>query len=396
MRNPIEVIRELRVASQLGARVIKRRLNGQVTAEPDQSDFRTTFSALLRRLPAGLIESHRFIDLSASRPPWLQTDLALHIGDTVSSFACGRTYLSKALDIWIEPSFQLWLRIGEGGKVFRGTRASHSFVADRDGALQLASYFPGEWSSRDGALGTPADDYRKVAGSMCILLIRWQTGVTPQQGLEALAALGNTMGLIATELDRLRQPPAVPEGWSHLWFLGPSEIYRRCEDEPKAGAICCHTERDVAILQHDAELPLAEDTTLQWSWKVDALPSDLREDTVPTHDYLSIAVEFDNGLDLTYMWSSQLPVGHHFRCPLPTWKARETHWVVRSGSDELGRWLDESRNVYDDYRIAIGGPMPQRVIRIWLISVSLFQRRQGRCAYADIRLSQGGKTLQVE
>jgi len=36
------------------------------------------------------------------------------------------------------------MRIGDGGEVFRGTRASHSFVADHDGNLQLASYFPGE------------------------------------------------------------------------------------------------------------------------------------------------------------------------------------------------------------------------------------------------------------
>ena len=28
-----------------------------------------------------------------------------------------------------------------------------------------------------------------------------------------------------------------------------------------------------------------------------------------THDYLSIAVEFDNGQDLTSLWSSALPVG---------------------------------------------------------------------------------------
>lgn len=112
---------------------------------------------------------------------------------------------------------------------------------------QLASYFPGEWSSRDGTPSTPVEDYRKVADGMSILLIRWQTGVQPQQGLEALATLGDTCGLIAAKLERLRQPAAVLEDWSHLWFLDPSEIYRRCKDETKAGAICCRTERDVAI-----------------------------------------------------------------------------------------------------------------------------------------------------
>lgn len=95
--------------------------------------------------------------------------------------------------------------------------------------------------------------------------------------------------MIAAELERLHQPATVLEDWSHLWFLGPSEIYRRCEDETKAGAICCRTERDVAI----------------------------------------------------------------------------------------------------------GGPMPQRIVRVWLISVSLFQRKQGRVAYADIRFSNNGSTLSI-
>ncbi len=139
-----------------------------------------------------LIESHRFIDLPSSRPPWQQINLALRSGDPATSFACGRTYLSKALDIWVEPSFQLWMRIGDRGEIFRSTRASHSFVADCDGSLQLASYFPGEWSSRDGTLSTPVEDYRKVADGMSILLIRWQTGVQPQQGLEDCRTCGSS------------------------------------------------------------------------------------------------------------------------------------------------------------------------------------------------------------
>jgi hypothetical protein len=38
-----------------------------------------------------------------------------------------------------------------------------------------------------------------------------------------------------------------------------------------------------------------------------------------THDYLSGAVELDNGQDLTYLWSSSLPIGTAFRCPIVWW-----------------------------------------------------------------------------
>ncbi len=398
MSRAASVAVDLGVAARLGWRALRRRLGGTHAAAPDLVGFRSQCEALLARAPAGLIAQHQIIELPATRPPWSPSGWPLEAGDSITSLACGRTLLSRPLDIWVEPSFQLWLRIGEQGPVFRGTRNTHSFVASHAGALQLASYFPGEWASPDGRLATSERDYAKVSGSICVLLIRWCRGIDAADGVAALAAIGDVQGLLAGERERLARAAgeSEPAGWRHLWFLGPSEIYRRAPRDHHADAICCSTHRDVAILQHDAELALMPDTRLHWSWKVDALPSSLREDSIPTHDYLSIAVEFDNGLDLTYLWSAALPVGTHFRCPLPTWKDRETHWVVRSGSAELGRWLDESRNVYDDYRIAIGGTVPTRIVRVWLIAVSLFQRGEGRCAYAGIRLSQGNTELKID
>ena len=113
-----------------------------------------------------------------------------------------------------------------------------------------------------------------------------------------------------------------------------------------------------------------------------------------THDYLSIAVEFDNGQDLTYYWSVNLPPETAFRCPLPNWQARETHLVVRSGQEGLGLWLEEERNLYTDYQRAIGKP-PSRVVRVRLIAVSLFQRLEGQCEYGAIEVVSGDRVLTV-
>ncbi len=117
---------------------------------------------------------------------------------------------------------------------------------------------------------------------------------------------------------------------------------------------------------------------------MEELPSKTREDTLPTHDYLSIAVEFDNGQDMTYFWSSELPVDMGFRCPIPSWAARETHVVARSGLGGLGQWFDEERDVYADYVANIGSPVPGNIVRVWLIAVSLFQHSDGRCQYAGV------------
>jgi len=73
-----------------------------------------------------------------------------------------------------------------------------------------------------------------------------------------------------------------------------------------------------------------------------------------------------------------------FQCPLPWWDQRETHWVLRSGTQQLGQWLAERRSLLADYRAAIGGPDPQRVVGVWLIANTAFQRGVGECQYRRI------------
>jgi hypothetical protein len=156
-------------------------------------------------------------------------------------------------------------------------------------------------------------------------------------------------------------------------------------DTPGAAVIRCQCDNDAMILQRSLEAPFTPDTRLRWSWKVESLPSARAEDSLATHDYLSLAVEFDNGQDLTYLWSAALEPERSFRCPVASWRQRETHIVIRSGHEGLGRWIDEERDLWRDYQNAIGSP-PARIVGVWLIAASIFQHGQGRCEYRDIEL----------
>ncbi len=356
-------------------------------------ELESRFTQLLDNVAKDVICEHRFFNLPSGQKPWFDTGLDVEAGDNFSSFASGQTRF-KDLPITLEPNFQLWFRIGRDGEIFRGTRDSHSFTAEQPGRLYLASYFPGEWSSKTGELATPDEVYAMVTGNLSVLLIRWQGDAL--DGLKALAGHGDTNKLIAMEIDRLVSPIIAPEGWDYLWFLGPAEIYQSCTTPAKKSAICCHTHNDGGLLIKPVSLPFTPDTRLRWSWKIDALPSSVREDTLPTHDYLSIAVEFDNGQDITYYWSAELPPETSYRCPIPTWTARETHVVIRSGSQGLGEWFNEDRDVYQDYINAIGGAMPGNIVKIWLIAVSLFQHEQGLCQYADISFLSDGHVVPVQ
>jgi hypothetical protein len=378
---------DLEVASRLGARVLRRRLRGELESEPDLDAWRSTLERWLDQLPAGVLRDHRYVELPATRPPWTDTGLALQPGDAVTWLAAGRVHLSRPLDIWVDPSFQLWGRIGADGTVFRGTRATHTFGAHEPGTLHLASYFPGEWRTPRGELGHGADDYAKVSGRIGVLLLAWSHAVNAAQEIGALAKQANAPSPVVDEAARLASLGPGPEGWDHLWYLGPSEIYRPSRTEEGAPAICCATHGDVAILRRPAAVPLEPGTSLEWRWRVEQLPSVLREDSLPSHDYLSIAVEFDDGQDLTYYWSAELAVGTVYRCPLPTWADKETHVVVRRGTGGLGQWLPERRDLFEDYRRFIGGPA-RSVVRVWLIANSLFQRGHGRCEYSAITIGR--------
>ena len=107
-----------------------------------------------------------------------------------------------------------------------------------------------------------------------------------------------------------------------------------------------------------------------------------------------MAVEFDNGQDITYHWSPELPIETFYRCPFPTWNKRETHLVVRSGKEGLGEWFSEKRKLYEDYKMAIGDP-PQKIIRVWLIASTFVQKKEGRIEFANIKIKDMNKTIQI-
>jgi len=344
---------------------------------------------------AGLIVDHRAaagiaaditFDLLPGMADWQDSDLYVEEGDEITLFAAGDIIASRLADVRMAPKIVLWRRIGKAGQMHKVTNAASSFRADHSGRLYVAIKAPGDWENESGDFDA-AKPWRDASGMVQVLLVKWREGV--ERGISVLQPI-DTSGFASAALAQWRNPKLPPERWSYMWRLGDGEIYTPGSEH---GHICCHTDRDVGILQIPADFALTDTTRFTWKWRATVLPSTLREDIQPTHDYLSIAVEFDNGLDLTYMWSSELPVDTIFQCPLPWWNERETHWVLRSQAPDLGKWLSEERNIKSDYERAIGGPAPKRITGVWLIANSAFQRGEGRIDYADILLSNTDQQL---
>lgn len=318
----------------------KARIRAELEAARPPLDTRHAVATAALRIGAG--------------DDWRPTSIMVRAGQSFTVEARGAVWLSRALAMGIEPRVALWVRIGGAAPIAKLIANRTRFTAWADGPVELGLKTRGEWASPAGDV-LPGDAM-KASG-----------------GVEALVALWPE----AAPADMA----GTPKGWRYLWRLGDGRIFADSDE-----GIAVDTHGDVGILQLDAAADMTEDLRLRWDWRVDALPSALPEDLAPTHDYLSIAVEFEDGRDLTYMWSAGLPHDHVFRCPLPWWCERETHWVIRSGSRGLGQWLSEERLIAADCRRAYG-EVPARVARIWLIANSVFQRRHGRAAFRGIGLS---------
>ncbi len=332
----------------------------------------------------------RLLALPGSEPPWTASGLALEAGEEWSAFAEGRLVASEEIDLWFGPRVYLWFRLGEKGPVFRNARETATRVAEASAPLSLC-VSPGNWTDPSGGYEAP-DPYGGLPGGFAVLLVRWRGDA--RRGIEALLALAPDEPLLRAELERLDEEIERPEGWAPLWRIGETDVFRAARGERGAAAIRAQPENDAGILVKPVAAPLTPETRLAWRWKLDALPSAVAEDQFHTHDYLSIAVEFENGQDITYTWSAELAPEHGYRCPLPWWDRHETHVVIRSGERDLGRWLGEERPLRADYERHAGVP-PTRIVAVWLIAVSLFQHGRGVGDFAAIRLLSGAGALDV-
>ncbi len=358
--------------------------------DPGMDRLRAAFDPLIGAV-RGDVESAEYLHLDGKRPPWTATGTRVREGQEVSVFATGRLWRSRPRDLWIRPQLGLWCRLGENGAVFNSTHDTNTFEAESSADLYLATQFPGQFADPTGRVQPPLQAYDKADGGFAVLVILWRDGASAP--LREMAKLGDPFGLLGAEIGRQDRPPRKPEDWKFLWFLGVSDIF---SEGSHHGARCirCRTRGNVGILQKDVVLPLTPDTELRWDWLVSALPSRLREDTSASHDYLSVAVEFENGRDITYHWSWELPPNYGYWCPLPTWRDREFHVVVRSGTKDVGAWLSERRNLFEDYRSYMGRP-PERILRVWLIASSRWQRFEGDMSIKNVQLASSRGTTDV-
>jgi len=148
-----------------------------------------------------------------------------------------------------------------------------------------------------------------------------------------------------------------PPDWKVLVNHGRPEI-EPCKDDDVA---CLHLRSVKAsfALERSVDVDPAQLPFLAWRWKVTHLPggADFRHSS--TDDQAAqVLVGFADRRVLTYLWDSSAPKGTMASASsLPLVHIFAV--VCESGGAQANRWIQESRNLAEDYMRAYGKPAPR-------------------------------------
>lgn len=160
----------------------------------------------------------------------------------------------------------------------------------------------------------------------------------------------------AERLDIARFSAGDLEGWKSRSFAGQTRY--RLEIQDGRQVLHAVSSASASGLYREATIDLAKTPYLRWSWRIGNLLATQDERSKAGDDYPArVYVVFSRGpllwrtRAINYVWSSHQPAGSEWP---NAFTANARMVAVRSGAAEVGQWVHESRDVYDDYRRAFG------------------------------------------
>ncbi|GAB2768523.1 hypothetical protein GCM10027020_21880 [Nocardioides salsibiostraticola] len=316
---------------------------------------------------------------------WVGTGVQVRAGESITILSRGSLWVSESLGVGLDAAQSLWRRIGSAPVSSMASRDVIAY-AETTGELQFLVAEAGRVNQSGGI--DPAVKALPLRGALNVVAIRWGNG--PENALPKVVAVDPE--LFGAVHSRLLHPRKTPPGWSYHPRIGAGEIFAQVAPTAPLNAF---SHGDVGILTRPAVAGISEDLVLSWSWRVHRLPSRIAEDLEATHDYFAVALEFDDGRDLSWMWSATLDVGTVFPCPLAYWDSRETHVVVRTGTADLGSWVTERRVVHRDVAAFLPGSAPAQTTAAWLVANTAIQGDSAAFEVRDLRLESASQQLNL-
>ena len=154
----------------------------------------------------------------------------------------------------------------------------------------------------------------------------------------------------------------LPKGWALKVWHGKADVRLIRDNNRHAKVLRMRSEKASVSIYREVKLDLKKFPVLSWKWKVTKLPKGADARNVESDDQAAgIYVVFPrfpsflNSRLIGYVWDTSAPEGSILRSR----RNPMVHYiVVRSGMDNLGRWITEKRNVMNDYFRVFGSEAP--------------------------------------
>jgi hypothetical protein len=149
------------------------------------------------------------------------------------------------------------------------------------------------------------------------------------------------------------------KGWEEKSFAGSTSYELVNQDGRRV--LKAVSEKAASGLFKEVDIDLKKYPVLRWSWKVEGVlekgdASTKSGDDYPARIYIVFpAFLFWNTRGINYIWANKLPQGQ----AVPNAYASQIIMVaVESGPEKSGQWVNEERNVYEDFKKLFGEEPP--------------------------------------
>ncbi|HWI68471.1 MAG TPA: DUF3047 domain-containing protein [Nitrospiraceae bacterium] len=206
---------------------------------------------------------------------------------------------------------------------------------------------------------------------------------------------------------------AMPDGWKPLTFKKiPRHTFYEVVKDGGVTIVKAVSEASASGLIKPVVIDPKEFPIVRWRWKIDNVlqRSDvaLKEgDDFPARLYITFAydpdrVSFGKKLKfkagqalfgdipiaaLNYIWETKTPVGTIVDNAYTDFAKMV---VVESGDQKVGMWIDEERNIYEDYKRAFGEEPPM-INGVAIMSDTDNTKEQATAYYGDIIFQKSAK-----
>jgi hypothetical protein len=173
----------------------------------------------------------------------------------------------------------------------------------------------------------------------------------------------------------------IPSGWELKEKSGKADI--SVVQDRSFHAVRLRSNDTSFSIQKPIDVNPSEYPLFTWKWKVTQLPEggDFRKPRADDQA-AQLFLAFSNSNIIVYIWDSSAPQGMTADANSPPFMTIKAI-VIRSGWRETGKWLTETRNVYEDYR-KIFKEDPPKIAGLRLQINSQHTDSSGECFFADI------------